>query len=143
MTSIFQKLKLPLIIIAVLFAGYIVYNSFVKDAPNASLLQKTSLTSSSTSQSSPEQKLIPLLLKIQSVTLDEKLFLDPVFRALVDFSQPIVPENIGKPNPFSGALSGAVNSSLESLGFVDGSTTTVIVPKAPVKKVAPKTTIKK
>ncbi|HEY4512469.1 MAG TPA: hypothetical protein VJH63_02290 [Candidatus Paceibacterota bacterium] len=120
MKEIFQKLKLPLIVLAVLFAGFIIYNSFIKKSAPTALLQKDSIASS------PEQNFLPILLKIQGVNLDERLFLDPVFRALVDWSQPIVPEGVGKNNPFSGSLSSTVRSSVESLGFKEdeGSATT-------------------
>ncbi len=111
---------MPIIVLALIFAGFIVYNSFIKKPASTSLLKTTSQISSST----PESNFLPILIEVQGVTLDEKLFLDPVFRALVDFSQPIVPESLGKANPFSGSLSGGSNSSVESLGFVDTSTTT-------------------
>lgn len=114
MKETIQKLKLPLIIIATLIVGFIIYNTFVKKPVSTTLLKQ-----SSTATSSPEQNFLPILIQIQGVTLDEKLFLDPIFRALVDFSQPIVPENVGKQNPFSGILLGAVNSAVESLGFTE------------------------
>lgn len=113
MKEIFQKLKLPMIGIAVLFGGFILYKEFMKTPDPKSVI------TSSSEQAGPEQDFLPLLLQIQSVSFDERLFTDAVFRALVDFSQPIVPESMGKPNPFSGAISGTVNSSVESLGFVE------------------------
>ncbi len=122
MSEIFQKLKVPAIIISILFGGFIVYNNFIKKPVSNELIKKDSQSSVKT----PEQDFLPLLLRIQNVTLDEKLFLDPVFRALVDFGQPIVPESIGKPNPFAGILTGVVNSSVESLGFADETTNTSI-----------------
>ncbi|MFA6050882.1 MAG: hypothetical protein WC761_06880 [Candidatus Paceibacterota bacterium] len=129
MREIFQKLKLPLIIIAVLIAGYVLYNSFIKAPKQTSILQQTSRAAAT---STPDRDFLPLLLSIQSVSLDQKIFIDPVFRALVDWSQQIVPENIGKQNPFSGQLVGSVNSSVESLGFTDS------IGTAPVT--APRTT---
>lgn len=125
MREIFQKLKLPLIIIAVLIAGYILYNSFVKTPQQTSILQQTSRAAAT---STPDRDFLPLLLSIQSVSLDQKIFIDPVFRALVDWSQQIVPENIGKQNPFSGQLVGSVNSSVESLGFTDSIGTAPVTP---------------
>lgn len=124
MNEIFQKLKVPMIIIGILFGGFIVYNTFIKEPVSKDLLQKES----SNGAVVPEQDFLPLLLRIQNITLDERLFLDPVFRALVDFGQPIVPEPIGKPNPFKGAISSSVNSSVESLGFQDETTNTSVTP---------------
>ncbi len=120
MKEIFSRLKIPIIIIAVLFALLITYNVFVKKPVTKTLLK----TTSQTGVGSPETNFLPILLQIQAVTLDEKLFLDPVFRALVDWGQPIVPESVGKQNPFSGASGSLVNSSVESLGFTDDSSTT-------------------
>lgn len=113
MKEIFQKLKLPLIGIAVLFGAFILYQEFVKSPKSTAVITSTS------EESGPERDFLPLLLQIQSIEFDERLFTDSVFRALVDWSQPIVPETVGKSNPFSGALSGGINSSVESLGFVE------------------------
>jgi hypothetical protein len=137
MSEIFQKLKVPVIIISILFGGFIVYNNFIKAPASNDLIKKESVSSNN----GPEQDFLPLLLRIQNVTLDEKLFLDPVFRALVDFGQPIIPESIGKSNPFMGVLVGSVNSSVESLGFVDGATDTEV--NSVVKKPVVKPVIKK
>jgi hypothetical protein len=132
MSELFEKLKKPLIVIAVIIGGFIVYNTFVKQSTPTTLLK----TSNVASPKSPEEDLLPLLLKIQNVTLDEKLFLDPVFRALVDRSQNIVPESIGKDNPFAGIISSDVVSSVESLGFVDDTldVSSTSVNTSPIKK---------
>ena len=133
MREIFQKLKTPIIILALIFAGFIVYNTFVKKPAPTALLKTTSTTAST-----PESNFLPILLEVQNVTMDENLFLDPVFRALVDFSQPIVPESLGKQNPFSGTLgAAAANSSVESLGFIDTATTTN-TSKTPIKTILKK-----
>lgn len=148
MSEIFEKIKKPMIVLAVLIGGYILYNTFIKTDASTTLLKKENVADAKT----PDESLIPLLLKIQNVTLDEKLFLDPVFRALVDRSQNIVPEAVGKQNPFSGALLSDVVSNVENLGFVDQSTIAsstspatatkpvTPAPKAPIK---PKTSVKK
>jgi len=130
MRELFQKIKLPLILIAVLFAGFIVYNSFMKAPPSKSILKQTSGAAASTT---PDRDFLPLLQQIQGVTLDQKLFIDPVFRALADWSQQIIPESIGKQNPFSGQLMGTVKSSVEGLGFTETETSTN-VKTAPAKK---------
>lgn len=140
MNEIFQKLKVPMIIIALLFGGFIVYNTFIKEPVSNDLIKKDTPNGAKM----PEQDFLPLLLRIQNITLDEKLFLDPVFRALVDFGQPIVPEPIGKPNPFQGVLYSSVNSSVEDLGFEDETTNTSVTPtKTPPQKPLPKPVIKR
>ncbi len=119
MREIFQKLKLPLMIIAALIAGFILYSSFVKKPAQTSILKPG--TSAGSATSTPEKDFLPLLLQIQNVSLDQKIFIDPVFRALVDWSQDIKPESIGRQNPFNGQLLGTVDSRVESLGFTDES----------------------
>ena len=126
MSEIFQKLKLPIIILAVLIAGYILYGSFTKKPAQNSLLSGGNQASAT---STPERDFLPLLLQIQGVSLDQKIFIDPVFRALVDWSQQIVPESVGKVNPFSGVLGAAARSSVESLGFTEST-----APASGVKK---------
>lgn len=120
MKEIFQKLKLPIIVMAVLFGGLIVYN-FTKKPASTTLLAPTGVTS----PSGPDINFLPLLIEVQGVTLDEKLFLDPVFRALEDHSLEIREEAKGKVNPFSSVLKPSPDSLVESLGFKDVSTTTV------------------
>jgi hypothetical protein len=123
MSDTIQKLKGPLIIIAILFAGFVVYNNFVKVDKGGAILQKGNKTAV---VDTPEQDFLPLLLRIQSVSLDERLFLDPVFRTLKDFSRPIIPERPGKPNPFTSQISTSVVSAVESLGFTDATTKPVV-----------------
>ncbi|MDB5204687.1 MAG: hypothetical protein JWP09_715 [Candidatus Taylorbacteria bacterium] len=138
MQELFEKLKKPMIIVAVIIGGFIVYNTFVKQDTSTALLK----TSNVANPTSPEEDLLPLLLKIQNVTLDEKLFLDPVFRALVDRSQAIVPESVGKSNPFDGTITSDVVSNVEGLGFVDETATTTPqgTPTPALQKITPKKT---
>ncbi len=132
MKEILEKLKLPFIILAVLIAMFVIYNSFVKTPATTSnsILKQTSALPNQT----PDKDFLPLLLQVQNVNLDQQLFADPVFRALDDGTQNIIPESIGKPNPFSGQLVGPVNSSVESLGFTDSNQSTSQPAKATVKK---------
>lgn len=51
--------------------------------------------------STGDQTLIATLLQLRSVKLDGTVFTDPAFTALQDFSTPIVPEPVGRPNPFA------------------------------------------
>ena len=113
MKEIFQKLKLPVIGLVVLLVGFVMYREFASEPESNAIITSTN------EEAGPERDFLPILLQIQSVNFDERLFTDAVFRALVDFSQPIVPEPVGKPNPFGGAITGSVNSSVESLGFVE------------------------
>jgi hypothetical protein len=53
--------------------------------------------------------LLRTLLTLRSLTLDEKIFSDTVFLSLKDFSQPITPLPVGRPNPFA-PFAGSVSS---------------------------------
>lgn len=59
---------------------------------------------------STEKELVATLLALRAVTLDGALFDDGAFLVLTDSSSPILPEPIGRPNPFA-PLSGAATSS--------------------------------
>jgi hypothetical protein len=50
---------------------------------------------------SPEEKaLVESLLALRAVTLSGTVFADPVFRSLRDFGTEILPEQVGRENPF-------------------------------------------
>ncbi len=50
---------------------------------------------------SPEEKaLVESLLALRAVTLSGTVFTDPVFRSLRDFGTEILPEQVGRENPF-------------------------------------------
>jgi hypothetical protein len=51
--------------------------------------------------SAADQNLVATLLQLRAVKLDGTIFTEPTFRALQDFSTQIVPEPVGRPNPFA------------------------------------------
>jgi len=65
------------------------------------------LSTESVGDNGPDQDLVATLLALRSVKLDGSLFSDPGFENLKDFSTAIVPEPIGRPNPFA-PLGGSV-----------------------------------
>lgn len=64
-------------------------------SPSGSLLQTETVD-----QNGSDQELVATLLALRSVKLDGAIFSDPGFQSLKDFSTEIVPEPIGRPNPF-------------------------------------------
>ena|SRR3989344_5185882 len=46
-------------------------------------------------------QLVAMLIKLQSLKLDTKVFKDPAFRSLNDFGREIPPEPVGRINPFA------------------------------------------
>lgn len=47
------------------------------------------------------QELVETLLALRTVTLEGTIFSNPLFRGLKDFSISIMPEPVGRPNPFA------------------------------------------
>lgn len=84
--------------------------------------------------SGPGQEVVDTLLTLRAIKLDGAIFTQPAFAALRDFSTQIVPEPVGRPNPFApldgksvGATSGTVSASQEAA-------TKAASPKAPPAK---------
>jgi len=60
------------------------------------------LSAEAPAQVPPEaQELVETLLTLRAVTLQSAIFSSPAFHILRDFSTPIVPEPVGRPNPFA------------------------------------------
>lgn len=89
----YQNVILAVVIIAIAFAIYSYFFGGAEEAP---------LTAQNVAAAPQEdQDLISLLLELRSITLDEDIFADPTFQSLEDFSQELVPEPVGRPNPFA------------------------------------------
>lgn len=48
-----------------------------------------------------DRELLTLLGSIKQISLDGTVFENPIFKSLEDFSKPLSPEPIGRPNPFA------------------------------------------
>lgn len=70
-----------------------------------------------------EKELVTTLLQLRAVSLDGTILSDPAFTSLQDFGSQIVPEPVGRPNPFA------------PLSFSAASTSVSVTPvKTPAKK---------
>lgn len=87
--------KIMLVALAVLVAIG-VWFGLTSATPSDSLLSTETV-----SEGGPEQELVSTLLALRSVKLDGAIFTDPAFMSLKDFSTQIVPEPVGRPNPFA------------------------------------------
>ena len=68
-----------------------------RDVPSDSLL-----TTEATAELPPSERgLVDTLLQLRAVSLSGAIFGDPAFTILRDFGTPIVPEPVGRPNPFA------------------------------------------
>ncbi len=85
-----------ILIVVVLIIAFAIYSYFFTGKEEAPLM-----TEEVVSQSPEDQDLISLLLELKGITLDESIFSDATFDSLQDFSQELVAEPTGRPNPFA------------------------------------------
>src|SRR3989344_8660854 len=60
---------------------------------------------------SSNRQLIATLLALRAVKLEGSIFSDPAFQGLKDFSTEIIPEPVGRPNPFAPLASSTPSSN--------------------------------
>ncbi len=80
-------------------------------APEA-LLTTDTVDSGSPSTNSEDRELVETLLTLRSITLSGTIFEDPAFKALQDFGTTIIPEPVGRENPFAPINRNTAPSSL-------------------------------
>ncbi len=124
MKDLYEKFKLPIIIIALLGLAFVFYNMFFKTTADSS-----ALVSNPVSGNSVSADFLPLLLKIQDIKFDQGFFANSTYTSLKDFGQTIITEDKQRNDPFSPVSGVNVSSStVEGLGFtvqtVTGTSTT-------------------
>jgi hypothetical protein len=85
-----------IIIGLIIIAAFFAYSFFFAAKPEAALS-----STAPTASNSVDQDLITLLLQLRAIKLDNSIFTNPVFTSLQDFSQALVPEAVGRTNPFA------------------------------------------
>jgi hypothetical protein len=98
--------KLMFIIVIVLLALGVWYGLSQSGTPAPLLTSST--PSGSPSTDAANQQLVSTLLTLRAVTLNGTIFTDPAFLSLQDFSTNIVPEPVGRSNPFAPLASSTV-----------------------------------
>ena len=121
MKELLQKSKVPIIIFAVLFLCFVVYNVNKKSEDSDALVEYAFSEESETRQQL-DKDILPLLTLVKNVQFDGTLFSDPTFQSLADFSKPIEPEDKGRENPFSGTLVGPSDSTNQGALLFSGGT---------------------
>mgnify|MGYP003394305743 FL=1 len=91
-----NRTTIILIVGGLLVAG-VVWYSFLRERQPEALLQSEDLTTGNAIDSD----VVAVLLQLRAVSLSGTIFTDPVFRSLQDFGSPVVPEPVGRPNPFA------------------------------------------
>ena len=124
-----KKIIIIVVVIALAFGVYAYF--FVGDtAGNSSGVTKQAVTTSSQSATAgldgPGKEFVVQLLAIQNIKFNLQLFSDSVFIGLQDWSRELVPQEVGRPNPFAplvgdsssqattGTFSGDIGSSANS-----------------------------
>lgn len=90
----YQNILIALVLVVAAFIAYSVF--FTGDDSRTLITEDVDPT-----QAAVEQELIALLLELRSIRLDLSIFDDAEFQSLTDFSQELVPEPVGRENPFS------------------------------------------
>ncbi len=93
MSNLFKNLLIVLILVLILFVGYLV---FFKDADIDEALR----TAESEVVELESQKLLSTLSELESLDVSGDLFMDPLFLSLRDFRTPLTDEPSGRSNPF-------------------------------------------
>jgi hypothetical protein len=97
--------KLLLIIAIVVFVGGAWYSLSQSGGSSALLTTETATVDGSASQG-----LVGTLLALRAVTLSGTIFSEPAFVSLQDFGTTIVPEPVGRDNPFAPVSSQATTT---------------------------------
>jgi len=90
--------NIALSVLAIAIAATLYGVIFGKNGPDLSLL--TSETPAAGARAVGED-VLELLATLRGIELDGSIFEDPAFRSLEDFGQTLVPEPVGRENPFA------------------------------------------
>lgn len=85
-----------LIAAVLIIAAFVVY-TFLFTGEEEAVLSEREVSE----EAAVDNDLIALLLELRAINLDDSIFNDSIFQSLVDFSQELVPEPVGRTNPFS------------------------------------------
>jgi hypothetical protein len=107
MLGIFAKYRMYIFALVGLLGVLIAYQMLSGGGESSSTVTNTTPTTPTQpgtltpENAAIEQELLSQLLQLSTITLDDRVFSNPAFVSLVDFSQPIEPQPVGRPNPFA------------------------------------------
>lgn len=90
------KNKFIITALAGIVLAIVIWNSFMRD-DSKKLLQTENLAETT----SVDGDVVGVLLQLRAVSLSGTIFTDPAFQALQDFGSEIIPEPVGRQNPFA------------------------------------------
>ena len=97
MLDIIKQNKIILAVLVVVIVAFTWFGLSDRQAPSTVL----TTTASAVDSSVAEQEILKLLLNMRSIRLDSSIFEDPAFNSLRDFGREIIPEPVGRSNPFA------------------------------------------
>lgn len=110
MTPTLKKIIIVILLAIVLF---VVYAVFIKKDPttttDGSLITSGGVLSEDARALG--NQISQALVRIEQIKLDKNIFTDAIYKTLVDRSEPIIEEPIGRPNPFAPIGIISVNST--------------------------------
>ncbi len=87
--------------IIILIVGGVFYGMSGGGTQNEPLLTTETIDGGSPSEETADRELVESLLTLRAITLSGTIFTDPAFKVLQDFGTTIVPEPVGRANPFA------------------------------------------
>ena len=97
-----KKNMFIIIILVIVVVGGVWYGMSGGGAQNEQLLTTDVVgDSGSPTEDAVDRDLVETLLTLRAITLSGTIFADPAFKSLQDFGTTIVPEPVGRPNPFA------------------------------------------
>ncbi len=96
-----KKHMLMVGVLVVIVVGGVWYGMSGGGTTQEPLLTTETVDSGSPSEDTADRDLVETLLTLRAITLSGSIFSDPAFKTLQDFGTNIVPEPVGRPNPFA------------------------------------------
>mgnify|MGYP001603793077 CR=1 FL=1 len=109
--NLLSRSKIALLVLALIIAGFAWY--LFSGTPTASIL---TTQASNSSNDVADKDIVATLLTLRTVSLSGTILSDPSFRGLNDFSTQIIPEDMGRPDPFAPLSSGVLPSAPSAVG---------------------------
>lgn len=106
--KILKKYKNIIIIAVIIVIVAFSYNLFVGRADKSLLTSEVKKTKNSVL----ETNFLSILIDLRLIKLDNSIFSDKAFQSLRDFGQDIVPEPVGRKNPFAPVDTNALKGSV-------------------------------
>lgn len=91
-----KKHKAGILFIVIVIAAFFVYSLFFVGDEEEALLVESDVRDDDVGA-----EMLGLLLELRSIDLEDDFFESAVFNSLVDFSRELVPQPVGRPNPFA------------------------------------------